>query len=498
MSLIQVSNLTFGYEGSFDNVFENASFSMDTNWRCGFIGRNGRGKTTFLNLLLGKYAYSGTISASVNFEYFPFEVENPDDTPLEIAENIMPDFEMWRLTRELNLLDADPGLLYRPYSTLSYGERTKVLLSILFIRENSFLLIDEPTNHLDETGRALVSRYLAKKSGFLLVSHDRAFLDGCVDHILSINRSGIEVQKGNFSSWYENRQRQDAFELAQNAQLKKEIGRLKQAARQSRAWADKVENTKIGPHSAKVTGEADAMGGRAYIGEQSRRMQQRRKNLERRQNAAIEEKSALLKNIEQAAPLKLHQLPYHTDRLALLRDVSVCYGGAPVCRGVSFCVEQGDRIALRGANGTGKTSLLRLLCGEDVPHTGTVERSSRLQISYVRQDPSGLRGDLGAYAARYGLDERLFKAILRKLDFARVQFEKDMADFSAGQKKKVLLARSLCEPSHLLVWDEPLNYVDVLSRMQIEDLLLEFQPTIVFVEHDRVFCDHVATKAVML
>ena len=121
MSLIQVSNLTFGYEGSFDNVFENASFSIDTNWRCGFIGRNGRGKTTFLNLLLGKYAYSGTISASVNFEYFPFEVENPDDTPLEIAESIMPDFEMWRLTRELNLLDADPGLLYRPYSTLSYG-----------------------------------------------------------------------------------------------------------------------------------------------------------------------------------------------------------------------------------------------------------------------------------------------------------------------------------------------------------------------------------------
>ena len=150
MSLIQVSNLTFGYEGSFDNVFENASFSIDTNWRCGFIGRNGRGKTTFLNLLLGKYAYSGTISASVNFEYFPFEVENPDDTPLE----------MWRLTRELNLLDADPGLLYRPYSTLSYGERTKVLLSILFIRENSFLLIDEPTNHLDIEVRGTLAQYL--------------------------------------------------------------------------------------------------------------------------------------------------------------------------------------------------------------------------------------------------------------------------------------------------------------------------------------------------
>ena len=119
MSLIQVSNLTFGYEGSFDNVFENVSFALDTDWRCGFIGRNGRGKTTFLNLLRGKYDYSGSISASVQFEYFPFEVKNPDDTPLEIAEAIDPDFELWRLSRELNLLEVDEGALYRPYSTLS-------------------------------------------------------------------------------------------------------------------------------------------------------------------------------------------------------------------------------------------------------------------------------------------------------------------------------------------------------------------------------------------
>ena len=460
MALIQITDLTFAYPGSFDNVFEHVSFQFDTDWRLGLTGRNGRGKTTLLRLLQGQYPHQGTITAPGGFEYFPYPVPDASLTPPELLERSFPD--------------------------------------VPFAREGRYLLIDEPTNHLDETGRALVSRYLAKKSGFLLVSHDRAFLDGCVDHILSIGRSSIEVQRGNFSSWYENKQRQDAFELAQNTQLKKEIGRLKQAARQSRAWADKVENTKIGPHSAKATGEADAMGGRAYIGEQSRRMQQRRKNLERRQNAAIEEKSALLKNIEQAAPLKLHQLPYHTNRLALLRNVSVCYGDVPVCFGVTFSVEQGDRIALRGANGTGKTSLLRLLCGENIPHTGTVECGSRLQISHVQQDPSGLRGDLSAYAAQHGLDESLFKAILRKLDFARVQFEKDMADFSAGQKKKVLLARSLCEPSHLLVWDEPLNYVDVLSRMQIEDLLLEFQPTIFFVEHARVFCDHVATKAVML
>lgn len=114
------------------------------------------------------------------------------------------------------------------------------------------------------------------------------------------------------------------------------------------------------------------------------------------------------------------------------------------------------------------------------------------------QDASGLRGRLRDYAAGYGLDESLFLTILRKLGFERVQFEKDMGDYSAGQKKKVLLARSLCQSAHLYVWDEPLNYIDVLSRIQIEELLQAFRPTLLFVEHDRVFCENIATKTVEL
>ena len=124
----------------------------------------------------------------------------------------MPDFELWRLTRELNLLDADPGLLYRPYSTLSYGERTKVLLSILFIRENSFLLIDEPTNHLDIEARDTLAQYLKSKKGFILVSHDRAFLDEVIDHVLSINRADITVMRGNFTTWQQEKDREDQLE----------------------------------------------------------------------------------------------------------------------------------------------------------------------------------------------------------------------------------------------------------------------------------------------
>ena len=498
MSMIQISNLTFCYEGSYDNIFENVSLQLDTSWRLGLTGRNGRGKTTLLMLLQGKYPYQGTIRAGTAFEYFPYPVPDEAQTPLALLQSICPEVPQWRFLRELAPLAVPEDALWRPFSTLSGGEQSKLLLAMLFSRENHFLLIDEPTNHLDQTGRALVSRYLSGKKGFLLVSHDRAFLDGCVDHILSINRGGLELQKGNFSSWYENRRRQDTFELAQNAQLKKEIGRLTEAAHQSRAWADKVEHTKIGPNSAKARGEGDAMGGRAYIGEQSRRMQQRRKNLERRQQTAIEEKSALLKDIEANAPLKLQPLAFRTKQLAQLRDLSVDYGAGPVCAGVGFCVEQGDRIALCGPNGSGKSSILKLLCGQRIPYTGALELSDQLQISYVPQDTSGLRGDLRAYASRHGIDESLFKAILRKLGFARVQFEKDMADFSAGQKKKVLLARSLCQPAHLYIWDEPLNYIDVLSRIQLEELLLSFRPTLLFVEHDRVFCENIATKTVQL
>jgi len=119
-------------------------------------------------------------------------------------------------------------------------------------------------------------------------------------------------------------------------------------------------------------------------------------------------------------------------------------------------------------------------------------------ISYVPQDASHLQGLLSDYAREHRLDESLFKAILRKLDFERVMFEKDIRDFSGGQKKKVLLAGSLCERAHLYIWDEPLNYIDVYSRMQLENLIRAFGPTMLFVEHDAAFLEATATKTVRL
>lgn len=377
MSQITVNKLTFAYEGSYDNIFEDVSFQLDTDWRLGFTGRNGRGKTTFLNLLLGKLEYSGTISAEVEFEYFPYFITDRDQLTIDVVDDIYPDYVHWELMRELQLLEVTEDALYRPFSSLSNGEQTKVMLAAMFIKENRFLLIDEPTNHLDLRGRELVSNYLRSKRGFILVSHDRAFLDQAVDHILSINRTNIEIQRGNFSSWWMNKERQDQYELAENEKLKKDIKRLSEAAKRTSSWSDELEKTKNGTRISGI--KAD----KGYLSHKAAKMMKRSKSIEQRQQTALEEKASLLKNLESKDQLKLSQPFYHRQQLLQLDRVSVHYGKATVCQDVSFTINQGDRVALRGSNGSGKSSLLKLICGEAISYSGNVDVGSRLQISLL-------------------------------------------------------------------------------------------------------------------
>ncbi len=492
MSMIQVQNLTFSYPSSFDNIFENVSFQIDTDWKLGFIGRNGRGKTTFFNLLLGNYEYSGKINSSVEFNYFPYPVSDKNKYTHEIMEEICPQAEDWEILREISYLDIDAEIMYRPFKTLSNGEQTKVLLAALFLTEGQFLLIDEPTNHLDTEARKMVSAYLRKKKGFILISHDRNFLDGCVDHILSINRANIEVQSGNYSSWKLNFDRQQEHEEATNERLQKDIGRLKQSSKRTSGWSNQVEASKNG------TTNSGSKLDKGFVGHKAAKMMKRAKNLESRQQKAIEEKSKLLKNVEKTESLKLESLAFHSNELMVLADVSVQYDNQIVNKPISFKLEQGDRIVLDGKNGSGKSSILKLIQGDPIQHTGSMYAGSGLIISYVQQDTSHLKGMLSDFIEEHGIDETLFKSILRKMDFDRIQFEKDISHYSGGQKKKLLIAKSLCEKAHIYIWDEPLNFIDIYSRMQIEELILKFNPTMVFVEHDQAFQQTVATKTITL
>lgn len=492
MSVIKVENLSFSYPSSSGAIFENVNFQIDTDWKLGFVGRNGRGKTTFLNLLQGKYEYAGKIISSVQFEYFPYVVKDKNSFTQDVLREVCPTAEEWEFMREFSYLDVNPEELYRPFNTLSNGEQTKVLLAALFLNEGRFLLIDEPTNHLDTHARELVAAYLRKKKSFILVSHDRSFLDGCVDHILSLNQTNIEVQSGNFSSFMVNFERQQEFERKQNSRLQSDIQRLQETAKQTSVWADKVEASKNGTRNSGLRPD------KGYIGHKSAKMMKRAKAVEARQQKEIEQKSSLLKNTENISSLKISPLEYRAETLVAFSSVAPVYGGRQVCKSVTFDIKRGERIALEGRNGSGKSSLLKLLCGQNIQHCGAIKIGANLKISYIPQDTSHLKGTLSELASNNNIDESLFKAILHKMGFNKEQFEKDISDFSDGQKKKTLIAKSLCESAQLYVWDEPLNFIDIYSRMQIEDLLTEFQPTMIFVEHDKAFQQKIATRVIQL
>ncbi len=492
MSIIALSHLSFSHDGG-EMLFSDVSLQIDTRWKLGLVGRNGRGKTTLLKLLRGDFPYSGRIALPCPVDYFPYRVADAAKTTWEvIAENTadIAEMETWRLSRELSLLEVGEDVLDRPFETLSGGERTKVLLAALFLHDNHFLLIDEPTNHLDREGRRIVSEYLCGKSGFILVSHDRMLLDGCCDHILAINRTGLELVQGNFSTWRQSREYKARFETAENAKLRKEIGRLEDSARKSSDWSKNAEKGKY--HNPP--GFVD----KGWIGTRAAKKMKLAKNYEKRTLKAAEEKTRLFKDVEVEDALSLSPLKFHGKRLVDVTDFSMRFGEKKVCEPLSFFIEADDRIALCGKNGCGKTSLLRHLAGTPATmnFTGSCRVPAALKISYLPQNTSFLHGHLRHFIEKRRLDESLYRALLHKLGFSGQEVETDMADYSEGQKKKFLLAASLCEPAHLYIWDEPLNFIDVISRLQIEKLLIESRATVIFVEHDEAFLKAVATKMI--
>ncbi len=521
MAIIQVHQLSFTYPGSYVPVFDNLTFHMDSSWRLGLVGRNGRGKTTLLRLLAGELQGKGVIQTSLSFSLFPLPVDE-QYSALTVLRNIIAPYDQWEqdmqrhlkpegdletwgqlehlyalndgyrinelIAREVARMDLDPEQLSRSFDSFSPGERTRMMLCALFLKKNNYLLIDEPTNHLDNEGRKKVAGYLKNQSGFLLVSHDRAFLDNCCDHIMALQKQGIRIEQGTYSSYAHNKQLEDRANREKNNRLVKDIGRLKASSAEKRQWSDQIERNKIGQHTYD----------RGRVGAQSARMMQKALNLQNRIQKQIEEKEGLLKNLEYTAELKLHPLQHRANKLLRLHDVTVGYQGIPVLSHFSTDIAQGEKIAITGKNGAGKSTLLKTLQGILPLMEGRITGPKDIVLSVLPQLSSHLAGSPYDYAMQRQLEIDFFLMLLRKLDFPREAFDRSMEGYSLGQKKKVLLAASLAQQAHLYLWDEPLNYIDLESREQIEDLLIDTTATLVFVEHDQRFVDNVATRIIAL
>ena len=227
-------------------------------------------------------------------------------------------------------------------------------------------------------------------------------------------------------------------------------------------------------------------------------MMKKSKVMEKRIEKYIDEKTNLLNNVDRKENLKIIPLESKKNPLIIGSNLQIKYNNRPIFKKVSFEIRDGDRVAIVGKNGVGKTSILNLIIGKEIMYSGELKITNDLKISYVSQSTSKLKGKLKEYSKENKIDEGIFKAMLSKMGISSTEFNKDMEQMSEGQKKKVLIARSISEQAHIYVWDEPLNYIDILTRIQIEEAIFRYKPTMIFVEHDEAFIKNVATKVIKL
>lgn len=236
MTAIQITHLSYTYPSQAEAIFTDLSLDLDSSWKLVLVGRNGRGKTTFLRLLAGQLGTQRAVKSPLTFTYYPRFL--PKDEPAYFSLMDEAAFELWRLEKEMNRLNLSPDLLYQPFGQLSGGEQSKLLLALAFSQDGVFPLLDEPTNHLDGASRQEVADYLKKsKSGYIVVSHDRTFLAEVSDHVLALENGEIHLYRDNFAGYQATKDQRDQTNLDRDKQLRREIKSLEKSQKQLAANA---------------------------------------------------------------------------------------------------------------------------------------------------------------------------------------------------------------------------------------------------------------------
>ncbi|MBM7616991.1 lincosamide and streptogramin A transport system ATP-binding/permease protein [Weissella uvarum] len=495
MSKITIKNMTFAYAGN-EPLFEDVNLNLDTSWQLGLVGRNGRGKTTLLNIIQGKLKPAGEVDVPVAINYFPQDVHDEQMLVDYVIDDLCPiGGERWQVDREMSLLGLPDDILYRPFATLSGGEQTKVLLALCFADSNGYVLLDEPTNHLDQATRKQVEGYLKQKAGYLVVSHDRQFLNAVTNHIMAIEKTNLVLYGGNFAVYEQEKAARDQYELEKHEHLQKDIQVLKRTARQKADWSRQREASINGNPREQGSGNH---GDRGFETARAARMMKKSKQIERRRDQEITEKQSLLHDLERQEPLMMNVQSTHQKELVQVKDLTLNYGAGNLFAPISFQIKPGEVVALTGENGLGKSSLLKAVLGQFTGQiTGDVVCQAH-QISTMRQEPNDLNGSLTEFCELNRLDQALFLNVLHKLGVDRKNFATRIEAMSQGERKRVELARALVTPAELYIWDEPLNYLDVFNQGQLEQVILKMQPTMLIVEHDQTFIENIKAKKINL
>ncbi|MBL4953460.1 ABC-F family ATP-binding cassette domain-containing protein [Neobacillus sp. YIM B02564] len=515
MILLQVNQLQ-KYYGA-DLILSNIKLELQTRDRVALVGRNGAGKSTLLKIIAGHLSYDGGVIIKPKEVTIGYLAQNTGlESNLSIWEEMLSVFEalrkMEKSLRKLEEQMADPdifnhqakyeriiheydhlqiqfkelggyqfeadirsvlhGLNFHDHSlmisSLSGGQKTRLALGKLLLTKPDILILDEPTNHLDIETLSWLEQYLQGYDGaILIVSHDRYFLDKVVTQVYELSRNRIQRFSGNYSAYLEQKAANFERDMKLYEKQQQEIAALQDFIQRNIARATTTK-----------------------------RAQSRRKRLEKMEvidRPLGDEKSANFSfDIEKQSG---------NDVLAV-NSLAVGYDGEKVSENISFRVFRGDSIALVGPNGIGKSTLLKTIIKKLKPLGGEILYGSNLLIGYYDQEQANLTSNkrvLNELWDEYPLKpEKEIRTVLGNFLFSGDDVLKNVSSLSGGEKARLALAKLMMEKANLLILDEPTNHLDLDSKEVLENALIDYPGTLLFVSHDRYFINRIATKVIEL
>ena len=511
--MISLDNLTVSYGGW--TLFDNISFLINPKDRIGLVGRNGAGKTTLLRIITGEQqptSGSVTLNGDCTIGYLPQTMRVADTTTLveetakAFEEVLRLEAEIEHLTREIaertdyesdgyaqllhRLNDAQDhyhilggetreadiektllglgfkrGDFGRPTSEFSGGWRMRIELAKLLLRRPSIFLLDEPTDHLDIESIQWLEDYLKNYSGaVLLISHDRAFLDNVTNRTIELSLGKATDYKVSYSKYVVLRAERRAQQMAAYENQQRMIEKTEEFIEKFR-----------------------------YKPTKSNQVQSRIKQLERLERLEVEEEDLATLNI------KFPPAPRSGQIVAEIDEAGMSFGAKHVFSGANFIIGKGDKIALVGRNGEGKTTLARMLVGQLTPTEGSVRLGANVNIGYYAQNQDDLMdGEFTVYdtldRVAVGDIRTRLRDILGAFLFRGEDIDKKVKVLSGGERARLAMARMMLEPRNLLVLDEPTNHMDMRSKDILKNAIMKYDGTVVVVSHDREFLDGMVQK----
>lgn len=520
-------------------VLSGVSLTINPGDRIGLVGENGAGKTCLFRIAMGEltpdegevYLAQGLRIGYLTQSLLDADPEAEQQTCWESAtapfqELIRLEQELTRLAQRLETTFGDEARVYldrlgevqdrfeqqggytfrtrveatlmglgltqdmwdHPVPTLSAGQKVRLALARLLLSDYDVLLLDEPTNHLDISAREWLQEHLRSiETPYIVVSHDRTFLDGVVDKVGHLDRGKLTVYSGNYSAFRAQMEGEAAQAWQVYEKRQKMVRKLEAQARKYETWSNRTEKSKIGAYD------------KGFVGHRAAKLMKRSIQARRRLERTMEEMKAEKPYVKDGIAIEFHAST--AKRLMRVEELVVGYDPErPLGEPLTFDLKPGDRLALVGPNGCGKSTVLRTVLGERPPLRGTVWRSSALDVGYFDQDARSMPTDTPALQAVLDVeqDETLARTVMGRMRIRRESVTKPVGALSAGERAKVLLARLILGKHNLLVLDEPTNHLDIETQDVLLEALAAYPGGILFVSHDRHFVQVLATEVLHL